>query len=75
MIPETCPVLGIPLFPGIGRGPQHNAPTLDRIVPDLGYVPGNIRVMSHLANSMKRDATPEQLRTFAEWVLEEVVQP
>ncbi len=72
-IPDVCPVLGISLYPGTGRGPGHNAPSLDRIVPALGYVPGNVQVISHLANSMKRDASPEQLRLFAEWVLKEVV--
>jgi hypothetical protein len=75
VIPEMCPVFGIPLYPGIGRGPQHNAPSLDRIVPELGYVPGNVQVISHLANSMKRDASSEQLVQFAEWVLKEVVSP
>ena len=74
IIPDVCPVLGIPLYPGTGRGPQHNAPSLDRIVPELGYVPGNVQVISHLANSMKRDATPDQLRLFAEWVLKGVVR-
>jgi hypothetical protein len=69
IIPDVCPVMGIPLYPGVGRGPQHNAPSLDRIIPELGYIPGNIQVISHLANSMKRDASPEQLRLFAEWVL------
>lgn len=72
-IPETCPVFGFPLVLGVGisgkPGGNFNSPSLDRIDPSVGYVPGNVRVISHLANSMKRDATPAQLRQFAEWVL------
>ena len=35
----------------------------------LGYVRGNVTVMSMKANIMKGDATPEELLQFAEWVL------
>lgn len=54
-IPELCPILGIPLVRsmGAGQGPRNNSPTLDRIVPSLGYVKGNVQVISHKANTMK----------------------
>lgn len=71
IIPDVCPVFGIRMYPGTGRGAKHDAPSLDRIRPELGYIPGNVRVISYLANAMKRDASPEQLRLFAEWVLRE----
>ncbi len=64
-IPETCPLLGIPIL----RTAEHNSPnlpSLDRIDPSKGYVKGNVRVISFLANAMKRDATKEQLLAFAE---------
>jgi len=55
VIPERCPALGIPLKRGKGRmGP--NSPTLDRITPSLGYVPGNVVVISLKANVMKSNA-------------------
>jgi hypothetical protein len=44
------------------------SPSLDRIKPELGYVPGNIQVISARANVMKNDATPEELLAFANWV-------
>jgi hypothetical protein len=67
-IPDVCPVFGVPFEFGKGRvGPM--SPTLDKITPKNGYVPGNIQVISHLANSMKNNATKEQLISFAEWVL------
>lgn len=59
VIPKLCPVLEIPLF----RKPKSvgpNSPSLDRIVPNLGYVKGNIMVISNLANTMKSNATLEQ---------------
>lgn len=71
VIPEYCPVLGIKLECNAGSGgAKQNSPSLDRIVPALGYVKGNIQVMSHLANVMKHDANPEQLLNFASWVIE-----
>lgn len=69
-IPELCPVFGIPLVCNAGSGSaKQNSPSLDKITPELGYVKGNIQVISNLANVMKHDASPEQLVLFAEWVL------
>lgn len=71
VIPELCPVLGMPLVCNAGTGnAKQNSPSLDKIVPELGYTKGNIQIISYLANAMKSDATPEQLILFAEWVLE-----
>lgn len=63
VIPEVCPVLGIPLnFDSVERkGPKMNSPSIDRIKPDLGYVPGNVRIISHRANSLKSNATVAEL--------------
>lgn len=63
---EVCPVLGIPLVIG---GNQWNSPTLDRIRNSLGYVPGNVWVISGLANSMKSYSTSEQRVLFAIWII------
>jgi len=59
VIPETCPVLEVPLSSSVGVLAQ-NSPSLDRIIPELGYVNGNIMVISHLANVMKNNTTWEQ---------------
>jgi hypothetical protein len=67
-IPDTCPVLGVPFACGEGR-PVPESLTLDRIDPDLGYVPGNVMWLSHRANAMKQDASLEQLQQFARWAL------
>jgi hypothetical protein len=64
-----CPVLSIELVyvRGEGHGRRHDAATLDRRVNDLGYVPGNVFVISHQANRMKSDATVEELCALAEY--------
>jgi len=51
VIPATCPALGIALT--IGGKRSASSPSLDRIDPDIGYVPGNIRVISDRANRLK----------------------
>lgn len=63
-IPDKCPLLGIPIVRGDHNSP--NMPSLDRVDPKRGYIKGNVRVLSFLANAMKRDATKEQLLTFAQ---------
>lgn len=69
-IPAHCPILGIKLVAHKGRsGGNPNSPALDRIDNKKGYVKGNVMVVSHRANMMKVDASPEELVKFAEWVL------
>jgi hypothetical protein len=61
IIPEFCPVLGIPLIVGGQRYATANSPSLDRFIPELGYVPGNVMVISHKANTIKSNATAEEV--------------
>ena len=67
VIPKVCPVFGIELKAG-DRHSHENSPSLDRIIPALGYVPGNVRVISHLANMLKSKATLEQLRALIRYL-------
>ena len=64
IVPQKCPVFGIPLVStGVrGSGPRFNSPTLDRIDSAKGYTPGNVWVISHRANSLKSNASLEELR-------------
>lgn len=41
--------------------PGDNSPSIDKVDPELGYIKGNIRVISFKANRMKQDNTKEQL--------------
>lgn len=70
LFPAICPVLGLTLDYSLGSKaglPKPNSPSLDRRVPQLGYVPGNIAVISYRANSIKNDATPGELALVAEY--------
>lgn len=60
--PSHCPVLGVALVRG--EKSRRNSPSIDRIDPSLGYVKGNVRVISRLANSMKQDASKSDLEMF-----------
>ena len=71
-IPETCPIFNYPLLKQLVKGkfgPRYNSPSVDRIDNTKGYVKGNIQIISHKANSMKSNATPEELLKFAYWVI------
>jgi hypothetical protein len=48
-----------------GRTPS--SPSLDRIVPSLGYVPGNVVVVSWKVNRIKCDASVDDLRKIADF--------
>lgn len=68
VVPSHCPVLGIALARRLGRkGGCDQSPSLDRIVPELGYVPSNIVVVSRRANRIKNDATIEELEAVADF--------
>ncbi len=66
-IPKKCPVLGASLK-SARKVVSDFSPSLDRIKPELGYTKGNIQVISKKANTMKSNATPEELHRFADWV-------
>ncbi len=62
-----CPVLGFLLDYSTQRteGTGHalpNSPSIDRIVPELGYVKGNVRIISHRANTIKSNASVQELK-------------
>ena len=70
-VPDFCPVLGLPLYRNSGgRAQGPNSPTVDRIDPGLGYVKGNVRVISARANAIKSNATPEELLRVATYFQE-----
>ncbi len=59
-IPSICPILEIPLVRSDGLFTD-NSPSLDRIDSSKGYVKGNVWVISWRANSIKSDASIEEL--------------
>jgi hypothetical protein len=72
IIPEKCPILGIPLKRNVGDiVGRKDSYSLDKIDPKLGYIKGNVWVISYKANCMKSNATKEELIKFANWILKE----
>jgi len=66
-IPDVCPVLGIPLNKhSKTRGPD--SPSLDKVIPALGYIPSNVRIISWRANDLKKNATLEELKRLVEYM-------
>jgi hypothetical protein len=68
LAPDTgvCPILGIPLFvKGEVAGP--NSPSLDKIIPELGYIKGNRWVISYRVNAMKNDANLDEIILLGKW--------
>lgn len=60
-IPEYCPVLGVKLERNSKKGWWPWSPSMDRIDNNKGYIPGNVEVISWRANSLKSNATIEEL--------------
>jgi len=56
IIPDICPLLLTPM----------ESPSLDRIDSTKGYTPDNIQVISNRANTLKNNATLEELQTLVE---------
>jgi hypothetical protein len=72
VIPDYCPMTGRAINVNSGKsGAYKNSPSLDRIDNAKGYVPGNIQVISQLANAMKGAASEDELVQFAMWVLKQ----
>ena len=72
--PKICPVLGIKLVSHPKEmGPQDDSPSIDKIIPEKGYVKGNVAIISQLANRVKNNAkTPEEIRQVADWYEKEL---
>jgi hypothetical protein len=66
-IPKKCPVLGIRIFKK-GKFKTDNSATLDRFVPDRGYVKDNVMVISDRANRLKRDMDLYELKILISYL-------
>lgn len=57
--PEFCPILNIKL--NLDRKDSDLTPSADRLIPELGYVKGNVRMISMRANRIKSDASLKEI--------------
>lgn len=76
MFPEFCPVLGIRLSKKPGEfDTLDNSPSIDKIIPSLGYTKGNVRIISMRANRLKQDSTIEELKAMIHYMKSSTVEP
>ena len=70
ILAPTCPVFGTPFKLIFAGHLSAESPTLDRLIPPKGYVRGNIAVISHKANSIKQNATWQEIQQVVDWLKE-----
>lgn len=73
--PEFCPVLGTKLNYGINHNTEEtkwkkhpNRASFDKVIPSLGYIPGNVFIISLEANRLKSNASLEQLESLVAYM-------
>ena len=57
VLPEVCPIFGTKFI----YNDKELTYSLDRIIPSLGYIKGNIMIISNRANRIKNSSTIEEL--------------
>lgn len=67
---DECPVFKTPFVWGQVRDQERNTPSLDRIIPELGYIKHNVVFISAKANSIKQEVTEKELYAVADWLHE-----
>lgn len=63
----VCPVLKIPLKWTTDRYDE-SAAELDRFVPELGYVKGNVHFLSRKANRLKNNSSIQDIENLLKWM-------
>jgi hypothetical protein len=62
-----CPISGVSLYFNIDRG-SDAYPELDRLIPEKGYIIGNVTWISRKMNRIKNDSSLLELKQLVEWV-------
>ena len=65
---DECPVFKTPFVWGQSNGKHPYRPSLDKVIPELGYVQGNVVFISLKANTIKQDITEKELYAVADWL-------
>lgn len=71
---DHCPIFNIEFKwgrSGLGKGKQdERTPQLDCVIPELGYVVGNVAFISGRANRIKDNGTMDEHYAIADWIWE-----
>jgi hypothetical protein len=65
--PEFCPILGMEID-YFAESRQENSASFDRIDNSLGYISGNVQIVSWRANRIKSDGTAAELHKIADYL-------
>jgi len=69
---DQCPIFHTPFVwgqSGLGKGKTRpDSPTLDRVLPELGYVKGNVVFLSYRANRIKDNGTMQEHYDIADFI-------
>lgn len=65
-VPKVCPILGIKLNTNRKKA-SFDSPSIDRIKPSLGYIKGNVAIISYKANAIKSNATWREIFKVYKW--------
>ena len=67
--PQTCPITKQKIdWRVFGKKHTQDSPTLDKIVPSLGYVSGNVKIISHFGNALKNCHSVDTLKNTIEYL-------
>ena len=67
-IPTHCPIFSMPLRDTTGTGRRSDdTASIERIDNSLGYIPGNVVIISWKANRLKNNATMEELQRIVDF--------
>lgn len=67
-INKNCPICDVIMFRSDIPGGTRYSPTMDKVIPELGYVPGNIAIICKLCNSTKGSGSAELHRKIASYI-------
>lgn len=65
-IPSVCPIFNTPLI--WTDNITDDTPSLDRLIPDRGYVKDNVEFISYKANRIKSNANLAEIEAVALWL-------
>lgn len=65
-IPDVCPIFNTPM--SWSNKITNDTPSLDRLIPEKGYVKDNVAFISMRANRIKSDASLDDLLKITKWM-------
>lgn len=67
-IDNCCPILHTPFTFSEHESSKCQSASLDKIIPSLGYVEGNVQIISFKANRIKNNATAAEILAVADYL-------